>query len=99
MRDSQLQVKMASAALTALVRETPLVAPCGGVEVATSISRVLANVRTAVNSRKVRPSFSKVTFVYYKNCVRAGDFNLRHSQVLNGDDQLARLGRAGLVSH
>ena len=45
---------MTSAAVTMLVREAPIVAPSPGVQVATSISRVLANVRAAVGARKVR---------------------------------------------
>ena len=51
---------MASVSLTALVREAPIAAPCAGVEVATSISRVLANMRSAVKARKVRQCFKRL---------------------------------------
>lgn len=54
---------MTSAAVTVLVREAPLAAPAPGVEVANSITRVLANVRSAVKSRKVC-WYLRVTFVY-----------------------------------
>ena len=40
-------------AVSVLVREGPLVAPSPGVQVASSITKVLANVRAAVRARKV----------------------------------------------
>ena len=87
-----------SAAVSALVREAgPLLSPSPGVQVASSVSKVLSNVRAAVSVRKVSFVTQWVTFCAFlvdiTNCVRAGAF-LRHSLalIMNDADQLAGWG-------
>ena len=63
-----------SAAVSALVREAgPLLSPSPGVQVASSVSKVLSNVRAAVSVRKVsfRDTVGHILCIpcrYYKLC-------------------------------
>ena len=86
-----------NAAVSVLVREGPLVAPSPGVQVASSITKVLSNVRAAVSARKVSLRDSRGHFLcilcrYYKLCTCWCFFMAQLALIMNDADQLTGWG-------
>lgn len=95
-RDRAATTKM-NAAVSVLVREGPLVAPSPGVQVASSITKVLSNVRAAVSTRKVsyRDSRGHILCIlcrYYKLCTCWCFFMAQLAFIMNDADQLTCWG-------
>lgn len=90
-------IKM-SAAVNVLVREAGLlVSPSPGVQVASSVSRVLSNVRAAVAARKVSSRDTErhnlcIPCRYYKLCSCWCFFVAQLALIMNDADQLAGWG-------
>lgn len=90
-------IKM-SAAVNVLVREAGLlVSPSPGVQVASSVSRVLSNVRAAVAARKVSSRDTVrhnlcIPCRYYKLCSCWCFFVAQLALIMNDADQLAGWG-------